>query len=200
MYAGFSIKGKCFIDVLHFADDTLLVGNGSWNNLWAIKAVLRGFELILGLGINFYKSKLIGCRREENDFISLRIRIGSNPRRISTWKPHLSKIRKMMSSWEGRHINVGGRLTLLKSVLGSLAIFNLSFYKAPKFIIKEITKIQSNFLWGGKMDKRCIHWGRWKRDVSVAAMGGWSGGIWHWGDLGTASAHFLNAIAAAEKL
>lgn len=45
-YAGFSINRRCFIDVLQFADDTLVVGDGSWSHLRAIKAVLRGFELI----------------------------------------------------------------------------------------------------------------------------------------------------------
>lgn len=59
-YAGFSINTRCFIDVLQFANDTLMVGDGSLSHLWAIKAVLRGFELISGLSINFNKSKLIG--------------------------------------------------------------------------------------------------------------------------------------------
>lgn len=50
---------------------------------------------------------------------------------------------------------------MLKAVLGSLAIFTLSFYKDPKKIVKEITKIQNNFLWGGSEGKKCIHWVRW---------------------------------------
>lgn len=36
-YAGFSMKGKSFIDVLQLADDSLMVGDGSWTHLWAIK-------------------------------------------------------------------------------------------------------------------------------------------------------------------
>lgn len=59
-------------------------------------------------------------------------------------------------------LSFDGRITLLKSVLGSLAIFTLSFYKAPKKIIKEITKIQSNFLWGGPYSRKIIHWVCWK--------------------------------------
>lgn len=45
-------------------------------------------------------------------------------------------------------LSFGGRITLLKSVLSSLAIFTLSFYKALKKIILEINKKQRNFLWG----------------------------------------------------
>ncbi|XP_058733006.1 uncharacterized mitochondrial protein AtMg01250-like [Vicia villosa] len=35
-YAGFVIKDRCFLDVLQFADDTLMIGDGSWAHLWAI--------------------------------------------------------------------------------------------------------------------------------------------------------------------
>ncbi|XP_058775315.1 uncharacterized protein LOC131649574 [Vicia villosa] len=157
-----NVNGNFFIDILQFVDDTLLVGNGSWNHLWAIKAVLRGFELVSGLGINYHKSKLIGininphfleettsflsCRTEAKEFNFLS---GSNPRRISSWRPLLENIKRRLNSWKGRWLSFGGRITLLKPILSSLAIFTLSFYKAPKKIIKEINKMQSNFLWGG---------------------------------------------------
>lgn len=97
-FAVFEFNGQCFIDVLQFTDDTLLVGDGSWAHLWAITSVLRAFKMISGLGINFHKSKLIGinissnflevatnflgCRREEKEFNFLGIPIGSNPRRV----------------------------------------------------------------------------------------------------------------------
>ncbi|XP_058754722.1 uncharacterized protein LOC131627879 [Vicia villosa] len=87
--------------------------------------------------------------------------IGSNPRRITTWEPLVAKVKKRLASWKGRFLSFGGRITLIKSVLSSLAIFYLSFYKAPKKVIKDINRIQSNFLWGGTEDKKCIHWVSW---------------------------------------
>lgn len=39
-------------------------------------------------------------------------------------------------------------MVLLNLVLNNLAIHFLSFYKAPKSIIKSIIKIQRVFLWG----------------------------------------------------
>lgn len=125
-YAGFSFNETCFIDVLQFADDTLLVGDESWSHLWAIKSVLRGFELISELGINFHKSKLIdinirtnfleptnnflACRREDKEFTFLVIRNGSNPRRTATWEPLIMKMNKWLSSWKRRLLSFGGRL------------------------------------------------------------------------------------------
>ncbi|XP_058759607.1 uncharacterized protein LOC131660095 [Vicia villosa] len=133
-YEGFNINGKCFVNILQFADDTLMVRNGSWKHIWAIKAVLmRGFELVVGLGINFHKSNLIGvninshfleiatgflsCRKEEKEFIFLEIPIGYNSRRISMWKGILTKMKNRLWCWKGRMLSFRGRLTFLKSML-----------------------------------------------------------------------------------
>ncbi|XP_058784344.1 uncharacterized protein LOC131659127 [Vicia villosa] len=158
-FVGCNVNGICFIDVLQFVDDTLLVGDGSWNHLWAIKAVLKDFEIVSGLGINYHKSKLIGininprfleiatsflaCRTESKEFKFLGITIGSNPRRINYWRPLVDKMRKRLSSWKGRWV--------------SLAIFTLYFFKAPMKVIKELNKIQNNFLWGASKDSRKMH-------------------------------------------
>lgn len=37
------------VSILQYADDTLLKGESSWENLWIIKSVLRCFELVLSL-------------------------------------------------------------------------------------------------------------------------------------------------------
>ncbi|XP_058764649.1 uncharacterized protein LOC131638116 [Vicia villosa] len=87
-YVGFNIRRAYSVDILQFAD-----GDGSWKQVWAVKPILRDFEIVLGLGINYHKSKLIGinvsdnfldiasnflsCRREENHFTFLGIPIGA---------------------------------------------------------------------------------------------------------------------------
>lgn len=50
------------VEVSHFqyADDTLCIGKATMNNLWTLKARLKGFEMASGLKINFSKSCLIG--------------------------------------------------------------------------------------------------------------------------------------------
>jgi hypothetical protein len=42
------------------------VGDGNWNNLWTIKTVLRNIELVSGLKVNFFKSKLYGINLDDN--------------------------------------------------------------------------------------------------------------------------------------
>lgn len=78
-YIGVDIKGKCLIEILQFADDTLMVREGSWKHVWALKAILRAFEIVSGLEINYHKSKLIGINGNSNfleaaaSFLSCRV-------------------------------------------------------------------------------------------------------------------------------
>ncbi|XP_058756961.1 uncharacterized mitochondrial protein AtMg01250-like [Vicia villosa] len=60
-FQAFKINGEEEISMLQFADDTILIGEGDLSNLWSMKAILRGFELMSGLRINFRKSKLYGA-------------------------------------------------------------------------------------------------------------------------------------------
>ncbi|XP_058762982.1 uncharacterized protein LOC131636395 [Vicia villosa] len=166
----------------------MIVGEGTWKHLWAIKTVLKAFEIVSGLGINYHKSKLIGinvrrsfldaasyflsCKVEDNKFSFLGILIGCNPRKASTWLPFLSKVKKQLMGWKNRFLNLGGRITLLKAILTPLSIFTMSFYKMPLKVVRDFNLIQSNFLWGGVEEKRKIHWISWKRLMLPFNKGG----------------------------
>jgi hypothetical protein len=55
LFKGFEVKrGGTVISHLQYADDT------SIENLWTLKALLRGFELVSGLKVSFHKSCLMG--------------------------------------------------------------------------------------------------------------------------------------------
>lgn len=55
-FKGFNVQNRFKVKILQFAYDTLLIGDGRWKNLWSIKVVLRGFEIVSGLGFNLHKS------------------------------------------------------------------------------------------------------------------------------------------------
>lgn len=96
--------------------------------------------------VNFNKSKLVGvtivdsllvemtsvlgCSVGEMPFIYLGLSIGGDPRCLSFWDLVLTRIRNRLSGWESRFLSFGGRLILLKSVLTSLHVYALSFFKA----------------------------------------------------------------------
>ncbi|CAJ2652624.1 unnamed protein product [Trifolium pratense] len=123
-FQGYKVSNSLQFQILQFADDTILMGEDSWNNLWTIKSVLRGFEMVSGLKINFVKSKLYGinvderflsagssflsCRSESVPFKFLGIPVGANPRRRETWRPVVEAMSKRLSSWSSRQLSYGG--------------------------------------------------------------------------------------------
>ncbi|CAK8537480.1 unnamed protein product [Lathyrus sativus] len=170
----FKINNQNSESMLQFADDTLLIGDGSVMNIWAFKAVLRAFELISGLKINFSKSCLYGIRVDPTFLVAaeeflhcksgrllfnfLGLQVGGNHRRHSFWNPVLSCIRSKLSNWAGRNLSMEGRVSLINSVLANLLIHYLAFFKAPKKIVNDIVAIQRRFLWAGNSSKRFISW------------------------------------------
>lgn len=142
-------------------------------NLWCLKAVLRVFEMASRLRVNFNKSCLIGinvdggelnmaaqflyCKIGEVPFNFLGIPVGANPRLSSTWRPVINKLRDRLSIWRSRQLSMGGRITLVNLVLASLPLYYFSFFKAPKKVLKELTQIQRNFLWGGSSEVQKRH-------------------------------------------
>lgn len=47
---------------------------------------------------------------------------------------------------------------LLKSVLSSILLYYLSFYRIPRKVLKKLIGIQRKFLWGAGDGKKCISW------------------------------------------
>ncbi|MCI19423.1 LINE-1 reverse transcriptase like, partial [Trifolium medium] len=49
-FKGFKVGRQGFeVSHLQYADDTLCIGEASLENLWSLKVILRGFELVSGL-------------------------------------------------------------------------------------------------------------------------------------------------------
>jgi hypothetical protein len=110
MFKGFEVKrGGITLSHLQYTDDTLCIGEASVENLWMLKAILRGFEMVSGLNVNFHKSCLIGinvpsdfmdmacsflnCRQGSVPFMYLGLPVGANPRRVATWEPLVEQLR-----------------------------------------------------------------------------------------------------------
>lgn len=68
--------------------------------------------------------------------------------KCSAWRPVLDKVRKKLATWKLKTLSRAGRLTLIKSMLNSLPIYFMSLFKMPKWIAKEIVKLQRSFFWG----------------------------------------------------
>ncbi|XP_052110107.1 uncharacterized protein LOC127741497 [Arachis duranensis] len=90
------------------------------------KRMLRYFELMSGLSINFDKSSLIpincdeqwarrmcnllGCKGATLPVKYLGISLGANPRLVKTWKPIIDKVEEKLSLWKAKLLNKAEKL------------------------------------------------------------------------------------------
>ncbi|GKA49396.1 RNA-directed DNA polymerase, eukaryota [Tanacetum coccineum] len=102
--------------------------------------------------------------------------------RHKAWADTVLKLRLRLSKWKVKTISVGGRLTLLKSVLGASPLYSMSIFKVPRGVLKIMEAIRNRFFNGvDPLDKK-ITWAAWDKVLASKKNGG----------LGVSSFHALN--------
>ncbi|GKV32323.1 hypothetical protein SLEP1_g40939 [Rubroshorea leprosula] len=129
---------------IQFADDTILFGKAEEENIWVAKSIMKTFELVSGLKINFGKSQLMGISVSDE------------------WKTKMAHILNCkQGAFPCKFLSLGGRITLLNSVLSNIPVYLMSVHLLPKGVILSLDKIRRNFLWGGEEGKRKTSWVCW---------------------------------------
>nr|GEZ14506.1 RNA-directed DNA polymerase, eukaryota [Tanacetum cinerariifolium] len=162
--------------------------DSSSNDLDNIIRVFYVFYLASGLKINMHKSNIYGVGVSNEDVSSmsrdsgcasgsfplmfLGLPIGSNMSRINNWKPLIDRFHSRLSSWKANLLSIGGRLTLIKSVLGSLGIYYLSIFKAPELVLKDLERSRASFFWGSTIDNKKMAWIKWSNILPSFDKGG----------------------------
>ncbi|GJX49572.1 RNA-directed DNA polymerase, eukaryota, reverse transcriptase zinc-binding domain protein [Tanacetum coccineum] len=68
--------------------------------------------------------------------------------RLSSWDDIIAKLSARLSKWKLKSLSIGGRLTLIKSVLSSLPLYYMSYFKVPKGVLSKMESIRRNFFNG----------------------------------------------------
>ncbi|RVW55567.1 Transposon TX1 uncharacterized 149 kDa protein [Vitis vinifera] len=179
-------RGDAEIMVSHllFADDTILFCEASKDQLTHLGWILAWFEAAFGLRINLAKSELIpvgeidnieemavelGCRIGSFPVKYLGLPLGARHKALSTWDGVEERMRRKLARWKRQYLSKGGRITLIKSTLASIPIYQMSIFRMPT---KRLDKLQRDFLWGGGNTGRKIHLINWKVVCTQKEKGG----------------------------
>ncbi|GKC93633.1 RNA-directed DNA polymerase, eukaryota, reverse transcriptase zinc-binding domain protein [Tanacetum coccineum] len=163
LITGVNIKNSTInVSHLFYADDVIITTDWNAKDMDNIIRVLHVFYLASGLKINIHKSNIYGIGVNKDEVLSmasnagciagdipfnyLGLPIGSNMKSIASWKTLVDRFHMRLSSWKANLLSIGGRLTLIKSVLGSLGLTKISF---PLLLVKKVNV----FMWRLSLDR-----------------------------------------------
>ena len=135
------------------------------------------FEAASGLRINLAKSEIIpvgevqgieelamelGCRVGQLPTVYLGLPLGVPNKVVYGWDGVEEKMRRRLALWKSQYISKGGRITLIKSSMVSMPVYQMSLFQMPISVARRLEKVQRDFLWGGGHMERKAHLVKWE--------------------------------------
>ncbi|GKE13302.1 hypothetical protein Tco_1416853 [Tanacetum coccineum] len=77
-----------------------------------------------------------------------------------------------LSKWKLKSLSIGGRLTLIKSVLSSLPLYYMSYFKVPKGVLSKMESIRRNFFNGVENAEKKMSLIGWNKILASNKNGG----------------------------
>ncbi|GKA04728.1 hypothetical protein Tco_0683848, partial [Tanacetum coccineum] len=99
-----------------------------------------------------------------------------------SWNEIVDSMIVRLSKWKMKTLPIGGRLTLLKSVLGSMPIYHMSIFKDPLKVLQHMKSIRCHFFSGANLCGKKSIWVKWNNVLVLKETGG----------LGVSSLYSLN--------
>ena len=73
------------------------------------------------------------------------------------------KVRRRLAIWKRQYIiPKGGKITLIKSTMASMPLYQMSLFRMPKLVARRLEKLQRDFLWGGCNGEKKVHLVNWE--------------------------------------
>ncbi|GJT61613.1 RNA-directed DNA polymerase, eukaryota [Tanacetum coccineum] len=168
IFKGLKINNSTTVSHLFYADDAVFVGE------WVEDK--RKKSHLLGVGIPndsiAIAASTLGCSVMKTPFKYLGVMVGGNMSNIKVWDDIIRKLNSRLSKWKVKSLSIGGRLMLLKSVLGSTPIYWMSLYKVPKSVLASMEAIRRKFFNGAQDNEKKVTWIKWSKVLSAKKQGG----------------------------
>lgn len=174
---------------LFFADDLILFGEASENQLQLMGETMKKFCDLSGHRINLAKSKAFFSRNVHiTKALSLSQQVGIG---ITTdlgkylgvpllhtkitklmYFPLLQKVQSRLSSWKGKFLTMAGRTVLIKAVLSAIPGYQMQTTLLHKGVLKDLEKYSRQFLWNQSQEGRKMHLISWDQIKKAKLEGG----------------------------
>lgn len=165
--ASFHMHPACthdHITHLAFADDILLFCRGDMSSIRGLMKCLDHFHSVSGLLINKDKSALFsagmsphavqeavtlsGFGLGELPFRYLGVPLLASRLNVCHYAPLINQITNLTQGWKNRNLSYAGRVELIRAVVQGIINFWMGIFPIPCSVIKKISSLCRNFLWG----------------------------------------------------
>ena len=173
---------------LQYADDTMIMVEGSELDLINLKFLLLCFEAMSGLKINFDKSEVIilGYSQEDQQRIAdnLNCRLAVFPvtylgmpirdSRILTkdLDPLVERVKHRSEPWQGRFTSKASKTILIDACMSSLPMFLMGMYSLPEGTHGDFDRELSRFFWQAASGRQKYHMVKWADICAPKELGG----------------------------
>ncbi|WMV45909.1 hypothetical protein MTR67_039294, partial [Solanum verrucosum] len=166
------------ISDLLYADDSLVFCEAEVTQIRHLRAILTIFECVSGLHVNWQKSCLylvnqvpnmqilaenLGCQVASLPTKYLGMPLGAKNKELEVWNEILQRSERKLARWKSQYLSLGGRLTLIKSVMDGQPTYMMSLFPLPVSIEKKINKARRVFLWQGNKEKKGYNLVKWDK-------------------------------------
>lgn len=164
---GMIINKHCpVLSHIFFADDAILFLKAELKNCRAVKSILDLYGLASGQLINFNKSSISFsanmCATEKQlicDFLNVKHSRGDSKylglpsfwgrSKAEAYAFIVEKALKKMQGWKAKCLSLGGKETLIKSVVQGIPTYAMAYFLLPKSICDKLNALSRNFWWKG---------------------------------------------------
>ncbi|GJR98354.1 hypothetical protein Tco_0270528 [Tanacetum coccineum] len=130
----------------------------------------------MGIGISndavVSAARSIGCAVLQTPFNYLGVKVGAPMTRLGSWNDVVNKLSVRLSKWKLKSLSIGGRLTLIKSILSSLPLYHMSSFKVPKGVLHCLEATRRNFFNGSEGTDKKLSLISWKNVLASKKNGG----------------------------
>ena len=114
----------------------------------------------------------LGCRVGQLPTVYLGLPLGAPNKASSVWDGVEERVRRRLTFWKRQYISKSRRITLIKTTMTSMPLYQMSLFRMPKIVARRLEKLQRDFLWGGSNLEKKAHLVNWEVVCADKEKGG----------------------------